>query len=169
MEQWRIDADRGTQNEEGEMVGKCWKRIPSEYGEMILTWETWARAEKWRNDTDMGKLKEDREMMEWYWHGKNKRGQRNYIMILTWENWARTGKWWNDTSKGKLSRYGEMVEWYWMVQPEVLAMTAPELLRPPQFLHALISDFTHIHVVRGRRLTTWAMAGLHFQFMYRTW
>jgi hypothetical protein len=42
MEQWRNDVDRGTQNEEGEMVGK----VPTEENQLS--------TEKWWNDTEKG-------------------------------------------------------------------------------------------------------------------
>jgi hypothetical protein len=48
-----------------------------------------------------------------------------------------------------------MVEWYWQGKTEELGeKPVPVPLRPPQIPHGL----TRVSAVRGRRLTTWAMA-----------
>jgi hypothetical protein len=51
------------------------------------------------------------------------------------------------------------VEWHWQGKTEELGdKPVPVLLCPPQILHGMIPSRTRASAVRGRWLTTWAMA-----------
>jgi hypothetical protein len=57
------------------------------------------------------------------------------------------------------------VEWYWQGKPEELGeKPVPVPLCPPQIPHGLTRERTRASAVRGRRLTTWAMHGLQWDY-----
>jgi hypothetical protein len=54
---------------------------------------------------------------------------------------------------------GAPVEWYWQVKTEILGgKTCPSATFPPQIPRELTRDRTRPSLVRGRRLSAWAMA-----------
>jgi hypothetical protein len=67
---------------------------------------------------------------------------------------------------GKMMRFflffqfnGAMVEWNWQGKTEVLGeKPVPVPLCPLQIPHGLTRNWSRASVVRGRQLTTWAMA-----------